>query len=203
MLNTIFVNACKAGDTDEVLLTLQQSINSDEIVDFNEGLRGACEGGHISVVELVVAYGADDWDGGLEEACKRCHLDIVNMMIRYGAFDFNRGLKAACVGNNLEIVKLMFNCGGINPEDINECLYYACSTNNLDLAELMIKLGACDFNEGLERAHSCDKPLMVKLMKKYGAKFKVNKRRNLALSTLFVVAVVAVGTSVWSRFRRA
>ena len=39
-------------------------INKDEI-DYNYGLYGACEGGHIKIIDMMIEKGANDWNSGL------------------------------------------------------------------------------------------------------------------------------------------
>ena len=51
----------------------------------NDGLWGACEGGHIAIVNLMIANGADNWNGGLSGACGGGHADFANLMIAKGA----------------------------------------------------------------------------------------------------------------------
>jgi len=51
----------------------------------NDGLWGACEGGHIAIVNLMIANGADNWNGGLSGACRGGHVDLANLMIAKGA----------------------------------------------------------------------------------------------------------------------
>ena len=46
----------------------------------------------------MIENGANDWDGGLQGACQGGHLDIVNMMIYNRANDWNKGLHGGYVG---------------------------------------------------------------------------------------------------------
>ena len=46
-----------------------------------DGLRYACFGGHLNIVNLIIDNGANDWDVGLFGACRGGHLDIVNHML--------------------------------------------------------------------------------------------------------------------------
>jgi hypothetical protein len=89
------------------------------------GLRGACSGGHIKIVDLMISYGASDFNGGLYEACVGGHIEIVRSMISHGATDFNHGLYEACVGGHIEIVRSMISHGAT---DFNHGLYMVCYT---------------------------------------------------------------------------
>jgi hypothetical protein len=113
------------------------------IEDFDQGLRSACEGGHLELANLMIKHGANDFDRGLRGACEKGHLKLVNLMIKHGANDFNRGLYDACEGGHLELANLMIKHGA---NDFSGGLYYACEGGHLELVNLMIKHGAttCD-----------------------------------------------------------
>ena len=49
-------------------------------------MRGACQGGHMNIVEFMIGKGANDWNGGLY--CTRWNPDIIKLMIEKGADDF-------------------------------------------------------------------------------------------------------------------
>ena len=51
----------------------------------NEGLSGACRGGHTKLVEILITKGATNFDGGLYEACEGGHMPLVELMITEGA----------------------------------------------------------------------------------------------------------------------
>ncbi|MFB5622743.1 MAG: hypothetical protein ACE5RH_01995, partial [Nitrosarchaeum sp.] len=53
--------------------------------DWNWGLEGACKGGNIDIVKLMIKKGAYDWDSGLYGACEGRHMNIVELMIKKGA----------------------------------------------------------------------------------------------------------------------
>ena len=80
----------------------------------NDGLYGACLGGHIELVNLMISRGADDWNNGLSGACRGGHIELVNLMISRGADDWNYGLSGACYGGHIELVNLMISRGANN-----------------------------------------------------------------------------------------
>jgi ankyrin repeat protein len=57
--------------------------------DWNQGLRGACYGGHREIVDLMIEKGANDWNEGLCCACRYGHREIVDLMIEKGATYLN------------------------------------------------------------------------------------------------------------------
>ncbi len=54
-------------------------------LNWNYGLYGACRGGNLKLVNLMIQKGANDWNCGLNCACKGGNLNIVNLMIKKGA----------------------------------------------------------------------------------------------------------------------
>ena len=58
-------------------------------LDWESGLFGACEGGYLDLVMLMIKYGATNWSDGLEGACYGEHPDLFNLMIKHGAIDCN------------------------------------------------------------------------------------------------------------------
>ena len=46
---------------------------------------GACEGGNINIVHLMIEKGADYWNWGLRGAYKGGNINIVHLMIEKGA----------------------------------------------------------------------------------------------------------------------
>ena len=78
---------------------------------WNYGLYGACRGGHMDIVKLLIEKGAGNWNCGLSGACSGGNIDIVNFMIEKGASSWNWGLRTACETYHLDIVKLMIKKG--------------------------------------------------------------------------------------------
>ena len=91
-----------------------KSMITDGVDDLDDGLIGACYGGHQDIIELMIDKGADDWDYGLVSACYGGHIEIVKLMIMKGACKWKWGLKSACKGGHIEIVKLMIDRGATN-----------------------------------------------------------------------------------------
>jgi hypothetical protein len=52
---------------------------------WNSGLFGACVGGHLQLVNLMIENGANAWNNSLKGACIGDHISLVNLMIKKGA----------------------------------------------------------------------------------------------------------------------
>ena len=50
-------------------------------IDWDYGLWGACEGGHMDIVKFMIEKGANHWGWGLHNACKNGNTDIVKLLI--------------------------------------------------------------------------------------------------------------------------
>ncbi len=116
-----------------------KKISTIENDDWNWGLCGACRGGHMDIVKLMIERGATDWNYGLYGACKGGHMNMVELMIERGATDWNNGLYGACRGGHMNMVELMIERGAT---DWNDGVYYACKGGHMDIVELMIERGA-------------------------------------------------------------
>lgn len=66
--------------------------------NWDEGLMGACEGGHVDLVELMISKKATNWNFGLLGACKGNNLLIAEYMILKGADNLN---EAYTIASNL------------------------------------------------------------------------------------------------------
>ena len=117
--------------------------------DWNGGLYGACEGGHMNIVNLMIEKGANYWNHGLYGACHGGHMNIVNLMIEKGANYWTNGLTNACRGGHINIVKLMIEKGANN---WNNGLCGACEGGHIDIVNLMIEKGANNWNGGFTNA---------------------------------------------------
>ena len=74
-------------------------------------LYGACKGGHIKLVDLLVNSCNIDLNVGLITACKNKKVEIVKYLIEHGANDWNKGLLNACSIKNDELMQLMIDQG--------------------------------------------------------------------------------------------
>jgi len=106
--------ACRSGSIDLVNLVIRSPFIDKEQrgTDYWDwGLREACRGGHMAIIELMIAKGANNWNWGLCGACRGGHMAIVELMIAKGANYWNSGLCGACRGGHTAIVELMIAKG--------------------------------------------------------------------------------------------
>ncbi len=108
-------------------------------LDWNDVLYGACKGGHMNIVKLMIEKGAYEWDWGLYGACLASNESIVKLMIEKGANEWNWGLHNACKGGYESLVKLMIEKGA---NDWNMGLYGAYLGGHESIVKLMIEKGA-------------------------------------------------------------
>ena len=105
-INGLFLKEyCKNNDVIKIRKLIKMDLN------WNWGLYGACDGGHIDIVKLMIEKGADHLNYGLEGACDGGNINIINFMIEKGASNWNWGLWRACRNNNVVIIKLMIELG--------------------------------------------------------------------------------------------
>ena len=63
----------------------QTNDQEKHIMCWNEGLIGACRGGHLHIAQLMIHKGATCWNSGLLEAVRENHVVLVKLMIDKGA----------------------------------------------------------------------------------------------------------------------
>lgn len=140
-----FYELCKSGKDvkkiKEYIKTYSTKINI-----LNNGLYGACEGGHYFIVSLLLDNGANDFNLGLKFASYSKNYDIINLLIKKGATWFDGGLFRACQIGDYKLAKYMIDKGAT---DFNTAFRIACSGNNLDIIMLLIKYDITDWNGGL------------------------------------------------------
>lgn len=147
----VFEYACRVGNLaiiNLVLLNIRTyNIDRWQCRSFlDHGLRGACSGGSIDIINCLIKNGADEWNGGLYGACQGGHYNIINLMIKYGAKNWNDGLYGACYGGRIDIVKLMITKGA---NKWTKGLWNACSGGHIEIANFMIEKGAYHLQDAL------------------------------------------------------
>ena len=106
---------------------------NEYILDWNWGLRGACEGDHIRLVEQMIAKGANKFSSELfADICKNNNEEIINIIIE--------NIMHNCINKKQKLIYL------------NNGLYGACLTGNMKFAELVIEKGAYGWDAGLRGA---------------------------------------------------
>jgi hypothetical protein len=72
--------ACRTGDAAMVAF-----VGASDMRSLNEGLAGACYGGHMEMARLMIKRGANNADRGYTEAQHAGHDEIADYMVRRGA----------------------------------------------------------------------------------------------------------------------
>ena len=103
--DNMIYGACLRGYHDFIQFIILNQKNCN----WNQGLFGACYGGHMELVHLVISKGAYDWNHGLYGACRGGHKDLVNLMILQGANNWKAGLCSACEGGYEDLKILMIS----------------------------------------------------------------------------------------------
>lgn len=122
----------------------------------------SCFYGNIKIVNMMIDRGANDWNGGLNGACEGGHLELVKIILsknNRACTWWDYSLYKACIGGNIHIVKLMINpeiTGDNGARDWNWGLYGACKFNHQNVAELMINPSLMvGISKGADRCDYC------------------------------------------------
>ena len=145
--------ACEKGNKPLAELFLQYGANP------NHGLRGACSGGHMDIIWIMIHAGADDRP--LYEACKGGYHKIAKFLIWQGARDYDSGLHGACIGGHLEIAKLMIKRGA---SITRKSMSSAVKSGNLALVEYLLPNYTGTLSNMLEYACSAGHVAIVNLL---------------------------------------
>jgi hypothetical protein len=117
--------------------------------DWNEGLRGACQGGHQDIAQWMIEKGADNFSLGLRGACRGGHRSMAEWMIEKGAVCWDLGLRGACRGGHQAMAQWMIEMGA---DEWDYGLGDACRGGYQEMVEWMIKKGANKWDHGLRSA---------------------------------------------------
>lgn len=189
--------ACRIGNLEiiNILVNLipQTGLNYWDGRDmWDAGLHGACRGGHLDLVELMITKGAEDFNTGMQCACTNGHIEIMKLMILKGGTNWNGCLYGACYGGYegyVKIAKYMIGKGA-TVSIFNECFERVCFNGDLELAKILVERGANNFNEGLLNACRGGHVDLVYLMIEYGAnnfnESLNNCKENVVISNLLI-----------------
>ena len=106
----------KEGDLNEIKRLIKKSvIESNNYFNWNNGMHGAAEGGHMNIVKLMIKKGASNWNKGMYGAAEGGHIDIIQFFIDKGADDWNWSMQGADCFGHIDIVeffidKLFYEC---------------------------------------------------------------------------------------------
>lgn len=105
---------------------------------YDSGLRGACKGGHLNIVKMLIELGATNYMLAMEGACEGGHMEIINYIMNIWDVDLNHGLQGACLGGHDAVIKMMISLGANN---YSGGLAYACIGGHIAVVKMMIDLG--------------------------------------------------------------
>lgn len=128
---------------------------------------GACDGGHLEIVNIMIENGFNNWNDGMLCACSRGYLDIVKIMAKNGATNWSNGAVRACQNDHIDILKYILTKNNSVATDYNDYLYYACRNGDINLANLLIQKGATSWYRGLSGACIGGHSEIVRMMLKY------------------------------------
>ena len=142
----------------EAHLAVARLIDSCESDIYGNALQAASYNKHKSVIQLLLANGADinaqggDYGNALQAACLEGHKSIVQLLLTNGADinaqggDYGNALQAACLEGHESIVELLLTNGAdINAQggdDYGNALQAACSEDHKSIVELLLTNGA-------------------------------------------------------------
>jgi hypothetical protein len=90
----VFQTICKNGNK-ELLFFITDNFDKKIFTKnfWNMGLIGACEGGHIELIKLMIENGAANYNDGLFSACRGGQLCAAKYMVSLGADNLKKGLR--------------------------------------------------------------------------------------------------------------
>jgi ankyrin repeat protein len=128
----------KAGYKEDVLETLHYIDDHMYVVS---AFSGACEGGHIELVELLIQKGIYNWSRGMWGACYENRMEIALLLIEKikssgDSCDWDSALGGACWEGHKDMALLMIKNGAT---DLGLGLRWACTNGNKELISLIVQ----------------------------------------------------------------
>lgn len=145
-------HTCRRGD----LKIVRDLVENKGVNNWNDAMFGACEGGHIHIVEYINEKIENDdevdWDLCLYIACDEDHSDIVDFLVNQKSINnWGEGLLGAASGGHLKWVRYMEQ-KGIDDDDVwNEAFRDACVEGHLHVVQYIMDK-ANDWTEGFSGA---------------------------------------------------
>lgn len=198
--NDLLLYACRMGHIRYINLIINSTTVQDT-TKWNRGLVGACFGGRLNIVKLMITQGATDWNNGLIGACERGRFEIAELMIEKGAICWYDALSCACIGNYLETARLIIHkCTDLERIYLNINLWLACIHSSVKIIKLLVTSGASDWNKGLRSACSHGRADVAMLMIEYGAT-NLNECMNNSYDVVILQLLVSAGANDLSRLK--
>lgn len=185
---------CKEGNKKGIKILIKKGR-----INFQDGLEGACEGGHNDLVKMFIdkAQVYKQLNLALNYAAKGGHIEIIKFLINEGADILTCDSAGACEGGYTEVVDYMFELkntyynnavygaakGGhlwlieqLSPyiKHWNWALEGACEGGHKDLVKMFIDKGANNFGLGLNAACKGGYIELVQLMIDLGIDLGIN-----------------------------
>ena len=111
---------------------------------YNMTMYIAARNGPINIVRHMLKTGADRWaDSMMVEAAFGGQLDIVQLLMEYGAHDWNCGMSRAASGGHLHVVKYMADRGA---NDWNAAMRNAANRGHFNIVRFLVERGADDYS---------------------------------------------------------
>ena len=135
--------ACGNGSLDLIKKFIQEGEKFHHRFKLGMTLYVACLGRNRPVIDWLIDHGANDWNQGLLGACKGGHLDLVKEMIQRGqrqhvSFDWDEALSNAYYSNDLQVIELLLPYGITNLDEFA----YICDEGQLQTAQFLLQHGA-------------------------------------------------------------
>lgn len=145
----------------------------NQILNWNEAIQWACEGGNWDVINSIIYcknQNITSWCLAFEMVCKKYNQELIHWILedpqKTKTFNWDWILEAVCESGDISLVNLAIERGG---KQWNEGLKGACFSGNLDIIHLMIEHGADNWNAGLRSACLSDRMNIIHLMIEHGA----------------------------------
>ena len=102
------------------------------------GLMGACEGGYVEIVKMMIGRGATVSSNCLDRACVGNQADLAVFVIESSKLNWNDGLRSACAFGSIELAKLVIGRGAT---DFDGGMFWAVNCGQVGMVDLMIEYG--------------------------------------------------------------
>ena len=177
-----YVGTGKYTNTVKILL---KYITNPNIKTLNHIMSNAAYFNNIELINLMLKYGASDYNGSVFGAIRGNHINIIELMLDLGTEgvaervnDYNGFMKEAATHNNIDIVRLMLKYGANNYNDV---MAAASSVGTTNIVRLMLDLGADNYNESIQNAVLNKHIDIIRLMLEHAIDISVINIRKLIL----------------------
>lgn len=176
---TTFIDLCKNGDKDEIIIQLQTN-NKPERVELNNGFVAACSEGHLDIVNLILndsSVQRQHLEIGFHRACLNNHVGIVHTLGH--KFDFLQNqpdnftlFARACSKGHIDILLILYDWDPSINVKKNDwyCFRQACSSGYIDIVKQLydwdtsIDIGCCN-NEPFRKAFKNGHMKIIQLLR--------------------------------------